>query len=45
MTQEKLKAAIIQEPVSANTKVIKAELFQYHKTVFPKDIILPVLDS
>ena len=36
----KLKAAIIQEPVLGNTDIIEAELFQYHKTVTPKDIIL-----
>lgn len=37
----KLKAAIIQEPVSGNTKIIEAELFQYYKTLTPEDIILP----
>ena len=36
----KLKAAIIQEPVLGNTYIIEAELFQYHKTVTPKDVIL-----
>ncbi len=36
----KLKAAIIQEPVLGNTDIVEAELFQYHKTVTPKDIIL-----
>ncbi len=36
----KLKAAIIQEPVPANTVIIKAELFQYYKTTTPDDIIL-----
>ncbi|MDD4677984.1 MAG: hypothetical protein PHN25_02140 [Tissierellia bacterium] len=36
----KLKAAIIQEPVLGNTDIIEAELFQYYKTVTPKDIIL-----
>lgn len=35
----KLKATIIQEPVLGNTDIIEAELFQYHKTVTPKDII------
>jgi len=36
----RLKSAIIQEPVSGNTEIIEAELFQYHKTVTPEDIIL-----
>ncbi len=36
----KLKAAIIQEPVPANTVSIEAELFQYYKTVTPDDIII-----
>lgn len=36
----KLKAAIIQEPVPANTVIIEAELFQYYKTTTPDDIIL-----
>ena len=36
----KLKSAIIQEPVSAGAEVIEAELFQYHKTIIPEDIIL-----
>lgn len=36
----KLKAAIIQDPVSVSTKIIEAELFKYHKTVTPEDIIL-----
>lgn len=36
----KLKAAIIQEPVSVNTEYIEAELFQYHKTTIHDDIIL-----
>lgn len=35
-----LKAAIIQEPVTKNTVNIEAELFQYHKTKTPDDIIL-----
>ena len=37
----KLKAAIIQEPVSGSTEIIETELFQYHQTVNLKDIILP----
>ena len=41
----KLKAAIIQEPVLGNTDIIEAELFQYHKTVTPKDIILPEVET
>ncbi len=36
----KLKAAIIQEPVTANTASIEAELFHYFKTTTPDDIIL-----
>jgi len=36
----KLKAAIIQEPVTVNTVIIEAELFQYYKTTTPEDIIL-----
>ncbi|WP_313341026.1 hypothetical protein [Sedimentibacter sp.] len=36
----KLKAAIIQEPVSADTVRIEAELFQYNKTVTPDDIVI-----
>lgn len=36
----KLKAAIIQEPVTVNTASIEAELFQYFKTITPDDIIL-----
>lgn len=36
----KLKAAIIQEPISKNTEYIEAELFQYHKTTIHDDIIL-----
>jgi len=36
----KLKAAIIQEPVIADTVSIEAELFQYYKTTTPDDIIL-----
>lgn len=36
----KLKSAIIQEPVPADTVNIEAELFQYHKTTIPDDIIL-----
>lgn len=36
----KLKAAIIQEPISVNTECIEAELFQYHKTTTPDDIII-----
>lgn len=37
---KKLKAAIIQEPVPANTVTIQAELFQYNKTRKPDDIII-----
>jgi len=36
----KLKAAIIQEPVSLDTISIEAELFQYYKTTTLDDIIL-----
>jgi hypothetical protein len=36
----KLKSAIIQEPVSVSTEIIEAELFQYHKTITPEDVIL-----
>lgn len=36
----KLKSAIIQEPVPVDTVNIEAELFQYHKTTIPDDIIL-----
>ncbi|MBP1924287.1 hypothetical protein J2Z76_000140 [Sedimentibacter acidaminivorans] len=36
----KLKAAIIQEPVIADTVSIETELFQYYKTITPNDIIL-----
>ncbi len=36
----KLKAVIIQEPVSVNTAIIEAELFQYYKTTTPDDIII-----
>lgn len=37
---EKLKVAIIQEPVPANTTTIEAELFQYSKTSKVDDIII-----
>ncbi|MBP7222336.1 MAG: hypothetical protein KBA50_03710 [Sedimentibacter sp.] len=40
-----LKAAIIQEPVLGNTDIIEAELFQYYKTVTPKEIILPEVET
>lgn len=36
----KLKVAIIQEPVPMDTKSIKAEIFQYYKTITPKYIII-----
>ncbi len=36
----KLKAAIIQEPVPADTISIEAELFQYYKTMTPDDIVI-----
>jgi hypothetical protein len=36
----RLKAAIIQEPVAANTNVIEAELFQYTHTITSEDILL-----
>mgnify|MGYP000888619269 CR=1 FL=1 len=36
----KLKAAVIQEPVSADTKTIEAELFQYIHTTTDREIIL-----
>lgn len=36
----KLRAAIIQEPVAADTDIIEAELFKYHKTTIPDDIIM-----
>jgi len=36
----KLKAAIIQEPVHANTIEIQAELFQYNHTTTREDILL-----
>ncbi|WP_326908702.1 hypothetical protein [Sedimentibacter sp. MB31-C6] len=42
---KKLKSAIIQEPVSENTESIEAELFQYYKTIIPKDVILPTVNS
>ena len=35
---EKLKPAIIQEPVSQDTVIIEAELFKYHKTISPEKI-------
>nr|WP_312579933.1 hypothetical protein [Sedimentibacter sp.] len=34
----KLKTAIIQEPVPANTAIVEAEVFQYYKTTTPADI-------
>ena len=37
---KKLKSAIIQEPVTENTEIIEAELFQYHRTITPEDVIL-----
>ena len=37
----KLKSTIIREPVLGNTDIIEAELFQYHQTITPEDIILP----
>ncbi len=36
----KLRAVVIQEPVDVNTVSIEAELFQYYKTITPKDIIM-----
>jgi len=36
----KLKAAIIQEPMMANTVNIEAELFHYSQTGKPKDIVI-----
>ena len=36
----KLRAAVIQEPMGADTDTIEAELFQYHKTTVPDDIIM-----
>ena len=36
----KLKAAIIQEPVPANTVSIETELFQYQHTTTGGDIVL-----
>lgn len=36
----KLKAAVIQEPVTVDTVSIKAELFQYFKTTTSDDIII-----
>lgn len=36
----KLRAAIIQDPVAADMDIIEAELFKYHKTTIPDDIII-----
>ena len=36
----KLRAAVIQEPVDADTGIIEAELFKYHKTTVLDDIIM-----
>ena len=36
----KLKAAVIQEPVAANTASLEAELFQYHRIGKPEDIVI-----
>jgi hypothetical protein len=41
----KLRSAIIQEPVSANTEIIEAELLQYHKTIIPGDVIVVCFDN
>lgn len=38
---KKLKAALIQEPVTGTTEIIEVELFRYHKTINHEDIILP----
>jgi hypothetical protein len=36
----KLKAAVIQEPMAANTVTIEAELFQYNQIFKPDDIVI-----
>jgi len=36
----KLKAAVVQEPVSADTKTIEAELFQYIHTTADRELVL-----